>query len=160
MSQGNSTGKSEAKQDVGEKQDRLEEAPLPSKELLAQTDKAQVNFTPDSEDTQTYKYYPDDPESTWNRFRFQAKGDSQYFDPCEESSKLSMKCLELNNYDRDLCHEYFDAYRECKKQWLESRRRDKSQWSWDRPGQPSTSSSSSSSSSSSTDTDTSSCVVM
>ncbi|SMN18931.1 similar to Saccharomyces cerevisiae YHR116W COX23 Mitochondrial intermembrane space protein that functions in mitochondrial copper homeostasis [Maudiozyma saulgeensis] len=106
--------------------------------LLAETDKTQVNYTPDSEDTGSYKYYPDDPESTWNRFRFQAKGDSQYFDPCEESSKLSMKCLELNNYDRQLCKEYFDAYRECKKQWLQSRRRDKSQWEWDRDSGDST----------------------
>lgn len=131
----------------------------PQKELLAQTDKTRVNFTPDSQDTESYKYYPDDPESTWNRFRFQAKGDSQYFDPCEESSKLSMKCLELNNYDRDLCHEYFDAYRECKKQWLQSRRRDKSQWSWDRPGSSSADNASASAGGSDAGS-SSSCTVM
>lgn len=127
--------------------------PEENKQLLAVTDKNQVNYTPDSKDTDSYKYYPDDPESTWNRFRFQAKGDSQYFDPCEESSKLSMKCLELNNYDRQLCKEYFDAYRECKKQWLQSRRRDKSQWEWDRD-------STNANTNTDTTTDDSSCILM
>ncbi|AET41490.1 Cox23p Ecym_8205 [Eremothecium cymbalariae DBVPG len=92
------------------------------------TDKTKVNFTPTSNDTSTFQFYPDDPEATLNRFKFYSKGASMYYDPCEESSKMSFKCLELNNYDRSLCHDYFDAYRECKKQWLKARREDNSKW--------------------------------
>ncbi|AAS50901.2 ABR130Wp [Eremothecium gossypii ATCC 10895] len=92
-----------------------------------QTDRAAVNFTP-STDASSFQFYPDNPESPLARYRFAAKGPSQYFDPCQESANMSMKCLERNNYDRDLCREYFDAYRECKKQWLSARRKDNSQW--------------------------------
>lgn len=90
--------------------------------------KQDVNFTPEKNDTSSYKFYPDDPESTLNRYRFYAKGASQFFDPCQESAKMSFKCLELNDYDRALCHDYFDAYRECKKQWLKARRENRGQW--------------------------------
>lgn len=89
--------------------------------------KDKVNFTPDS-GSSTYKFYPDNPESSLNRYRFAVKDPSQYYDPCQESSKMSFKCLELNNYDRDLCHDYFDAYRECKKQWLKARRENRQFW--------------------------------
>ncbi|AMD19716.1 HCL435Wp [Eremothecium sinecaudum] len=87
-----------------------------------------INFTPDLNDTSSYKFYPDDPESPLNRFSFVDKGASRYYDPCQESAQMSIKCLERNNYDRKLCYAYFDAYRECKKQWLKSRREDRSKW--------------------------------
>ncbi|SCW02419.1 LAFE_0F06018g1_1 [Lachancea fermentati] len=93
-----------------------------------QTDKQKVNFTPESTDVNSFKYYPDNPESILNKYRFAAKDASRFYDPCQESSKMSMKCLELNNYDKEMCKEYFDAYRECKKQWLQARRKDRSQW--------------------------------
>lgn len=93
-----------------------------------QTNKNQVDFAPEKADVNSFKFYPDDPESTLNRFRFSAKGASEYYDPCQESSKMSFKCLELNNYDRDLCRDYFDAYRECKKQWLKARRQNREFW--------------------------------
>ena len=41
--------------------------------------------------------------------------------PCLEQSKASMKCLDRNNYNKDKCQEYFDAYKECKKAWNEWR---------------------------------------
>lgn len=106
---------------------KVEPAPENSDPQL-ETDKQKVNFTPQANDTSSFKFYPDNPESTLNKFRFAAKDPSRYFDPCQESSKMSFKCLEMNNYDRDMCKEYFDAYRECKKQWLQSRRENRSQW--------------------------------
>lgn len=36
-----------------------------------------------------------------------------------------MKCLDKNGYDRDKCTDFFRAYKECKKQWLEDRREDR-----------------------------------
>ncbi|CDO96441.1 unnamed protein product [Kluyveromyces dobzhanskii CBS 2104] len=104
--------------------EKVEENVDPSLEL----NKSKVNFTPEKTDVNTYKFYPDNPESTLNRYRFASKGASQYYDPCQESSKMSFKCLERNNYDRDLCHDYFDAYRECKKQWLKARREKREFW--------------------------------
>ncbi|OXB44125.1 hypothetical protein B1J92_I02728g [Nakaseomyces glabratus] len=94
-----------------------------------QTDKDKVDYAPKGVDTTEYRYYPDNPESTLNKYRFAMKDHSQYYDPCQESAKMSFKCLELNDYDRDQCKEYFDAYRECKKQWLEARRKDRTNWS-------------------------------
>ncbi|EIW58656.1 uncharacterized protein TRAVEDRAFT_87082, partial [Trametes versicolor FP-101664 SS1] len=37
--------------------------------------------------------------------------------PCAEASKASMDCMNHNDYDRDQCLDYFQAYRDCKKAW-------------------------------------------
>lgn len=87
-----------------------------------------VKFTPIESDTSSYKYYPDTPEDTLSRFTFSSKDPSKYFDPCKESADMSFKCLDRNNFNRALCQEYFDVYRDCKKQWLRSRRQNRSQW--------------------------------
>ncbi|PWN97844.1 hypothetical protein FA09DRAFT_338822 [Tilletiopsis washingtonensis] len=50
---------------------------------------------------------------------------SKYTDPCAKASKLSMKCLEDNAYDRTKCTEAFNNYRECKKAWITQRRQDR-----------------------------------
>lgn len=92
------------------------------------TDRSKVNYVPQSNDPSSFQYYPDDPENPVNKYKFALKGDSQYYDPCEESSKLSFQCLERNSYDRTKCQDYFDAYRECKKQWLTARRNNRQQW--------------------------------
>ncbi|CAI4039492.1 hypothetical protein SMKI_08G1590 [Saccharomyces mikatae IFO 1815] len=92
------------------------------------TDRTKVNYVPKSDDPSSFQYYPDDPENPVNKYKFALKADSQYYDPCEESSKLSFQCLERNDYDRSKCQEYFDAYRECKKQWLTARRNNRQQW--------------------------------
>lgn len=31
-----------------------------------------------------------------------------------QEQKASYKCLDKNNYDRDACQQYFDAYKDCK----------------------------------------------
>jgi len=43
---------------------------------------------------------------------------SQFSDPCDEASKASMDCLNKNDYDRDKCLDFFQAYRDCKKAWV------------------------------------------
>ncbi|KIJ65694.1 hypothetical protein HYDPIDRAFT_110841 [Hydnomerulius pinastri MD-312] len=53
------------------------------------------------------------------------KSYSQYTDPCEDASKASLTCMDRNEYNRDKCMEYFEAYRECKKTWLAQRRSDR-----------------------------------
>ncbi|SCU80368.1 LAMI_0B02014g1_1 [Lachancea mirantina] len=93
-----------------------------------QTDKTKVDFAPTSATPAEFKFYPDNPESTLNKYRFSAKDASRFFDPCQESANMSTRCLETNDYDRDKCREYFDAYRECKKQWLRARRQNRGQW--------------------------------
>ncbi|ETW78986.1 hypothetical protein HETIRDRAFT_49646 [Heterobasidion irregulare TC 32-1] len=45
--------------------------------------------------------------------------------PCEDASKASMDCLNRNDYDRDKCLDFFQAYRDCKKAWMEQRRADR-----------------------------------
>lgn len=91
-------------------------------------DKSKVDYAPKGIDPSSFKYYPENPESSMNRYMFSMKGPSEYFDPCQESAQMSLNCLDRNDYNRDLCKEYFDAYRECKKQWLKARRQDRSQW--------------------------------
>jgi len=50
---------------------------------------------------------------------------SQFTDPCDEASKASMDCLNRNDYDRDKCLDFFQAYRDCKKAWIEQRKADR-----------------------------------
>ncbi|KAF9485470.1 hypothetical protein BDN70DRAFT_910104 [Pholiota conissans] len=50
---------------------------------------------------------------------------SKFIDPCADASKASMDCLNRNDYDRDACLEYFQAYRECKNSWIQQRKEDR-----------------------------------
>lgn len=50
--------------------------------------------------------------------QFSSKRNSEYFDPCQEAADRSLKCLRRNGGARDMCMDYFDAYRECKKNWI------------------------------------------
>ncbi|KAJ2293481.1 hypothetical protein IW141_001065 [Coemansia sp. RSA 355] len=45
---------------------------------------------------------------------FEAKKPSRFMDPCAIETKASYKCLDDNNYDKDMCTDYFLAYRESK----------------------------------------------
>ncbi|RAL05840.1 coiled-coil-helix-coiled-coil-helix domain-containing protein [Aspergillus ibericus CBS 121593] len=66
---------------------------------------------PSSEQTQT---------NAWERVerRFTSKPASEYFDPCQDFADRSLKCMKRNGFDREMCSDYFQAYRDCKKQWL------------------------------------------
>jgi len=41
--------------------------------------------------------------------------------PCWQESKISMKCLEENGYNKALCQGAFDNYNVCRKFWNEVR---------------------------------------
>ncbi|KAL2045840.1 hypothetical protein ABVK25_012022 [Lepraria finkii] len=62
-------------------------------------------------------------ESPWAKAEagFTGKEYSKYLDPCQEAASRSMKCLHRNGGDRQLCTDYFQAYRDCKKQWMTER---------------------------------------
>jgi len=38
-------------------------------------------------------------------------------DPCWFENKLSMSCLDSNNYDKKLCQQEFENYKRCKGFW-------------------------------------------
>ena len=54
----------------------------------------------------------------WISNEFQAFA-SVFQDPCALESMQSMKCLEENDYNRNLCMAQFANYRACKKFWGE-----------------------------------------
>ncbi|EEQ34378.1 cytochrome c oxidase-assembly factor COX23 [Microsporum canis CBS 113480] len=51
-----------------------------------------------------------------------SKSASEYMDPCQEFADRSIKCMRRNNGDRDMCTDYFQAYRDCKKAWLNQKK--------------------------------------
>ncbi|KAI0091709.1 hypothetical protein BDY19DRAFT_991388 [Irpex rosettiformis] len=57
--------------------------------------------------------------------KFRGRQSSKFVDPCEEAAKASYKCLDRFDYDRDKCTDFFQAYRDCKKVWMEQRKADK-----------------------------------
>nr|GAT46759.1 predicted protein [Mycena chlorophos] len=56
---------------------------------------------------------------------FKGQEASKFVDPCAAAAKASLKCMDLNDYDRDKCMDYFEAYRDCKAAWLEKRKDDR-----------------------------------
>ncbi|KAM0722000.1 hypothetical protein Q7P37_002926 [Cladosporium fusiforme] len=75
----------------------------------------------------------DSPKSEENNTTAWKKGQSQfsnkryseYFDPCQEAADKSLKCLRRNGGDREMCQDYFEAYKECKKNWMEEMKEEK-----------------------------------
>ncbi|KAK3048159.1 Mitochondrial copper homeostasis protein [Extremus antarcticus] len=69
----------------------------------------------------------EDDTSTWKKgeAKFTSKRYSEYFDPCQEVADRSLKCLRRNGGDRAMCQDYFDAYRACKKSWMEEMQKQK-----------------------------------
>jgi cytochrome c oxidase assembly protein subunit 23 len=68
---------------------------------------------------------PDDPKQAWNAdsaSKFNSKSHSKYYDPCQDFANKSIRCLHRNGGDKDMCQDYFQAYRACKKEWTRSRR--------------------------------------
>ncbi|CDZ97879.1 cytochrome c oxidase-assembly factor cox23 [Phaffia rhodozyma] len=39
---------------------------------------------------------------------------SKFQDPCAEAAQQSMLCMEQNQFDKEKCTDYFQAYRDCK----------------------------------------------
>ncbi|KAI0343237.1 hypothetical protein BDW22DRAFT_1329085 [Trametopsis cervina] len=57
--------------------------------------------------------------------KFKDRPKSKFVDPCEEAAKASYACLNRFDYDRDKCTDFFQAYRDCKKSWIEQRKADR-----------------------------------
>ncbi|KAI1751930.1 hypothetical protein F4782DRAFT_502637 [Xylaria castorea] len=70
-------------------------------------------------DTDTTNTDPWDKET---KRKFQNKSRSEYFDPCQEAATKSIRCLNRNGGDRTMCADYFEAYRACKKEWINKRK--------------------------------------
>ncbi|CAK9781665.1 cytochrome c oxidase-assembly factor COX23, mitochondrial [Cutaneotrichosporon oleaginosum] len=68
-------------------------------------------------------YEPEDYRLTFQEHKSHT-GASKFKDPCAKASKASLQCLEQTRYNRGECYEYFKAYRECKKRWVEQRKAD------------------------------------
>ncbi|KAA8896773.1 hypothetical protein FN846DRAFT_816951 [Sphaerosporella brunnea] len=65
--------------------------------------------------------------------KFNRKFHSEYFDPCQEAADRSLRCLHRNPGDKEFCNDYFQAYRDCKKRWIEEQREEKRKatyWTW------------------------------
>ncbi|CZT18164.1 related to COX23 Protein that functions in mitochondrial copper homeostasis and is essential for functional cytochrome oxidase expression [Ramularia collo-cygni] len=73
-------------------------------------------------------------KTTWNKSsaRFNNKQYSEYFDPCQDAANRSLKCMRRNGGDRAMCHDYFHAYKACKKSWMdemkEQKRKEAKSW--------------------------------
>ncbi|KAK4241210.1 hypothetical protein C8A03DRAFT_12547 [Achaetomium macrosporum] len=50
---------------------------------------------------------------------------SEYLDPCQQAAARSIRCLYRNGGDRTMCTDYFQAYRDCKKAWIQKRKTEK-----------------------------------
>ncbi|KAL2260488.1 hypothetical protein VTK26DRAFT_5492 [Humicola hyalothermophila] len=57
--------------------------------------------------------------------KFEEKDRSQFLDPCQEAAARSIRCLHRNGGDRTMCSDYFQAYRDCKKAWIDKRKKDR-----------------------------------
>ncbi|OSS54731.1 hypothetical protein B5807_01618 [Epicoccum nigrum] len=62
--------------------------------------------------------------------KFENKAYSEYFDPCQEAADKSIRCLKRNGGERAMCSDFFQAYRDCKKQWMEARAEAKKTKTW------------------------------
>ncbi|KAJ0162791.1 Cytochrome c oxidase-assembly factor cox-23, mitochondrial [Colletotrichum tanaceti] len=60
-----------------------------------------------------------------SKAKFENKAKSEYFDPCQELAQKSIKCLHRNGGDKTMCGDYFQAYRDCKKAWLDRRKEER-----------------------------------
>lgn len=90
----------------------------------AVTDRSKVDFTEGG--VESFKFYPDKPENHRHKYRWSSKEASKYYDPCEESRQASISCLLRNQRDKLVCQDFFDAYRECTKDFFRKKREDKS----------------------------------
>ncbi|KAK5951570.1 Mitochondrial copper homeostasis protein [Knufia fluminis] len=63
-------------------------------------------------------------ETIWdkNKDEFKKKSVSKYYDPCQDAANKSIRCMNRNNGDREMCQDFFQAYRDCKKEWQQQMR--------------------------------------
>lgn len=92
-----------------------------SEKVIADKDK--VDFT--KGDVNDYKFYPDNPENHRHKYQWVNKEPSKYYNPCEESRQASINCVLRNQKDKSVCQDFFDAYRECSRDFFNKRRQDR-----------------------------------
>ena len=65
-----------------------------------------------------------DYKDAWDKSKdaFNNKAYSKYHDPCQDFANKSVRCLHRNGGDKAMCQDYFQAYRDCKKEWTQRRR--------------------------------------
>ncbi|KAK6361918.1 hypothetical protein TWF730_005626 [Orbilia blumenaviensis] len=66
--------------------------------------------------------YRENPVDESTKREFDTKEYSKFYDPCQDAANRSLKCLRRNMGDREMCTDYFQAYRDCKKKWVEERK--------------------------------------
>ncbi|KAL2019350.1 hypothetical protein VTK56DRAFT_9730 [Thermocarpiscus australiensis] len=66
-----------------------------------------------------------DPWNSETKQKFESKDRSAFLDPCQDAAARSIRCLHRNGGDRTMCTDYFQAYRDCKKAWIEKRKMEK-----------------------------------
>lgn len=86
-------------------------------------DKNKVDFTKGG--VENYKFYPDDPDNHRHKYKYAMKDPSKFYDACEKSRQASLNCILRNQEDRSVCREFFEAYRECRKDFFEKKKKDR-----------------------------------
>ncbi|KAK6521437.1 hypothetical protein TWF506_001651 [Arthrobotrys conoides] len=66
--------------------------------------------------------YRENPVDEDTKRQFDSKETSKFYDPCQDAANRSLQCLKRNMGDREMCTDYFQAYRDCKKKWIEERK--------------------------------------
>ncbi|EEH10617.1 mitochondrial cytochrome c oxidase assembly factor [Histoplasma capsulatum G186AR] len=63
--------------------------------------------------------------SSWDKAKpaFTHKPASGFYDPCQDFADRSIKCMRRNGNDKTMCSDYFQAYRDCKKEWMTQRKK-------------------------------------
>lgn len=87
------------------------------------TEKDKIDFTKGG--PEEFKFYPDNPKNHRHKYRWANKDPSKYYDPCEESRQASISCVLRNQEDKSVCQEFFDAYRECSKDFFAKKKQDR-----------------------------------
>ncbi|KAK1753347.1 hypothetical protein QBC47DRAFT_386163 [Echria macrotheca] len=67
----------------------------------------------------------DGPWDAETKSKFASKSRSEFLDPCQDAAERSIRCLHRNEGDRSMCQDYFQAYRDCKKLWMDKRKEEK-----------------------------------
>ncbi|ABN68515.2 predicted protein [Scheffersomyces stipitis CBS 6054] len=97
--------------------------PEPIDSDYVETDKDKVDFTKGG--VEKFKFYPDNPENHRHKYKWTHKEPSKYYDPCEESRQASLNCILRNQDDKLVCQDFFDAYKECRKDFFNKKRKDR-----------------------------------
>ncbi|KAL5608536.1 hypothetical protein FOBRF1_009033 [Fusarium oxysporum] len=96
---------------------------IPSRRYLLDITQHRIGgFSKSSSDADTQPWNDD------KRRKFETKSKSEFYDPCQEAAQRSYRCLFRNGGDKNMCGEYFQAYRDCKQAWTDKRKKEGRGW--------------------------------